>query len=161
MVYWRIADIHISLTQIGHYFCSCGERWVAFLEGIAGYVERKGGKNPRHKAESGQRYSTNGLMNGWGLFRRALPYAECYKAVGLGSPLLPFPFLLFCSILFAVFFLSLCHIYWRGKVVGLGRVAPAQLTFNSQFSIFNFQFSIETPLLVFRPSSYSFLIIFL
>ena len=36
---------------------------MAFLEGIAGYVERKGSKKRRHKTESGQRYSLNGLMN--------------------------------------------------------------------------------------------------
>ena len=30
---------------------------MAFLEGIAGYVERKGSKKRRHKTESGQRYS--------------------------------------------------------------------------------------------------------
>ena len=36
---------------------------MAFLEGIAGYVERK---ERRHKTESGQRYSLNGLMTNLG-----------------------------------------------------------------------------------------------
>ena len=40
--------------------------FVAFLEDIAGYVERKGGKKRRHKTESRQRYSTNGLMTDLG-----------------------------------------------------------------------------------------------
>ena len=40
---------------------------MAFLEGIAGYVERKGSKKRRHKTESGQRYSLNGLMTDLGL----------------------------------------------------------------------------------------------
>ena len=42
---------------------------MAFLEGIAGiagYVERKGSKKRRHKTESGQRYSLNGLMTDLG-----------------------------------------------------------------------------------------------
>ena len=39
---------------------------MAFLEGIAGYVERKGSKKRRHKTESGQRYSLNSLMNRFG-----------------------------------------------------------------------------------------------
>ena len=39
---------------------------MAFLEGIAGYVERKGSKKRRHKTESGQRHSLNGLMTDLG-----------------------------------------------------------------------------------------------
>ena len=41
---------------------------MAFLEGIAGYAERKGGKKRRHKTESRQRYSKNGLMTDLGLY---------------------------------------------------------------------------------------------
>ena len=60
------------LSQIGHQalpdFCSCGERFLmAFLAGIAGYVKRKSIKKRRHKTESGQRYSPDGLMIDLGL----------------------------------------------------------------------------------------------
>ena len=40
---------------------------MVFLEGMAGYAERKGGKKCRHKTKSKQRYALNGLMTDWGL----------------------------------------------------------------------------------------------
>ena len=94
--------------------------------------------------------------DGRGFICRALPYAECHKAVGLDFH--PFffslsPFSFFCSIMFAVFFLSLLHIY-IGEARPLALDVPPR---HSQLSTFNFQFSIEVPLLVSRSSSYSFL----
>ena len=62
--------------------------------------------------------------------RRALPYAECHKTVGLVFPFQPFPFLLFN--LFPLYF-------------------PLSI-FNFQFSIFNFQ--LPTSFLLFRHTWY-------
>ena len=68
---------------------------MAFLEGIAGYVKRKGGK--KTPSQDGKQAK---IFNEWsndrfGIMargRRAMPYAECHKAVGLERFLSLFPF---------------------------------------------------------------------
>ena len=54
--------------------------FMAFFAGIAGYVKRKGVKKRRHKTESGQRYSPDGLMTDLGLLQPV--HLLCVYATG-------------------------------------------------------------------------------
>ena len=68
---------------------------MAFLEGIAGYAERKDNEKYHHKTESGQRHSPNGLMtfglNANGLQGNKPPVHEEEQAVSVSIEHKPAP----------------------------------------------------------------------